>query len=318
MKRKLVAVLFMGTLAASVMMAGCGKEKKEEKVAVASPTATPTPTQTPSPIPTATPVPVKTMGEKVQGAYEILLKNQTGKQVRGIFIKTEEETEYNVNLLMQNDPFKVDEERILFYKAAGKENADSQVEKQTYSVQLVFEDETKAVLHDFPFGDMTKAEIHMEDTVAYLTYVSAKTNAPVSTKAMEMMAATEEEVPAPEVVVTKAPSQDTNTGNHEPSYDNGDYDGGDYEEGDDGNTGGEGSDNGNAEDGPGVNGGESGNSGNSGNDENTGDGPAINDGNNNGSGGDGNTDDGPAINGGENQNGGNGSEEGEHPDIVEQ
>lgn len=316
MKRKLVAVLFIGTFAASVIMSGCGKEKKEEKVAVASSTVTPDPTQTPSPIPTATPVPVKTIGEKVQGAYEILLKNETGKQVRGIFIKTEEETEYNVNLLMQNDPFKVDEERILFYKAAGKENADSQVEKQTYSIQLVFEDETKAVLHDFPFGDITKAEIHMEDNVAYLTYVSAKTKAPVSTKAMEMMAAMEEEVPAPEVIVTEAPSQNTNMGNDVPSYDNGDYDGGDYDEGDDGNTGGEIPDNGNTEDDPGmINGGENGNSGN---DENTGDGPAINGGDSSGSEGDGNTDDGPAVNGGEDQNGGNGSEEGEHPDIVEQ
>ncbi len=314
MKRKLVSVLFMGTLAASVIMSGCGKEKKEEKIVVSSSATTPVPTQTPSPIPTATPVPIKMIGEKVQGAYEILLKNETGKQIRGIFIKTEEETEYKVNLLMQNDPFKAGEERILFYKVAGKENADSQVEKQEYSVQLVFDDETEVILHDFPFGDLTKTEIHMEDNVAYLTYISAKTKAPVSTKAMEMMASTEEETPAPKAVITETPSSNTNTGSDVPSYDHGDYDGGDYDEGDSGNTGDEAPDNGNTDDGPSINGGDNGNSGNDGN---TGDGPAINGGNNSEGGDNGNTDDGPAINGGEDQNGGS-EEEGEHSDIVEQ
>lgn len=197
MKRKQVTALLIGTLVTAAAMTGCGKEKSEDKAAVAAPTATPAPTQSPTPAPTATPVPVKTMGEKVQGAYEILLKNSTGKVITGVSVKSEKEEEYKSNLLMQKDSFTANEERILFYKISGKENADGQTGKQSYNVRLTFEDKTEAVLHNFPFGDMTKAEIHMEDEVVYLTYTSASTKAPVSTKAAEMMAAGEETAPTP-------------------------------------------------------------------------------------------------------------------------
>lgn len=124
MKRKQVTALLIGTLVTAAAMTGCGKEKSEDKAAVAAPTATPAPTQSPTPAPTATPVPVKTMGEKVQGAYEILLKNSTGKVITGVSVKSEKEEEYKSNLLMQKDSFTANEERILFYKISGKENAD--------------------------------------------------------------------------------------------------------------------------------------------------------------------------------------------------
>ena len=143
MKRKQVTALLIGTLVTAAAMTGCGKEKNEDKVAVAAPTATPTPVQSPTPAPTATPVPVKTMGEKVQGAYEILLKNSTGKVITGVSVKSEKEEEYKSNLLMQKDSFTVNEERILFYKTSGEENADAQAEKPSYNVRLIFEKQKK-------------------------------------------------------------------------------------------------------------------------------------------------------------------------------
>lgn len=96
------------------------KGKNENRDTVAVPTATPIPVQSPTPAPTATPVPVKIMGEKVQGAYEILLKNVTGKVITGVSVKSEKEEEYKSNLLMQKDSFTANEERILFYKASGE------------------------------------------------------------------------------------------------------------------------------------------------------------------------------------------------------
>ena len=325
MKRKQVTALLIGTLVTAAAMTGCGKEKSEDKAAVAAPTATPAPTQSPTPAPTATPVPVKTMGEKVQGAYEILLKNSTGKVITGVSVKSEKEEEYKSNLLMQKDSFTANEERILFYKISGKENADGQTGKQSYNVRLTFEDKTEAVLHNFPFGDMTKAEIHMEDEVVYLTYTSASTKAPVSTKAAEMMAAGEETAPTPtpEAVKNNDSVSNSDQENQTPSYNN------DYNDG--GNTGG-----GNTGNGPVVNPGDG---------NNTGDGPAVNPGDDNSTGG-GNTGDGPALNpggddntgggntgggddntgggstgGGEDNTGGgnsDGGDDGGHSDVVEQ
>lgn len=295
MKRKQVTALLIGALVTAAAMTGCGKEKNESKAAVAAPTATPIPTQSPTPAPTATPVPVKTMGEKVQGAYEILLKNSTGKVITGVSVKSEKEEEYKSNLLMQKDSFTANEERILFYKASGEENADGQVEKQAYNVRLTFEDNTEAVLHNFPFGDMTKAEIHMEDEVVYLTYTSAGTKAPVSTKAAEMMAAAEGEVeptstPAP--VENNDSVQNSNQGNQTPSYDN------DYNTG--GNTGGGSTGGGSNSDSPVVNPGDDNNGGGS-----NSDGPAVNPGDDNTGGG--NNGDGPSVNPGDDDNTGGGN-----------
>ena len=309
MKRKQVTALLIGTLVTAAAMTGCGKEKSEDKAAVAAPTATPAPTQSPTPAPTATPVPVKTMGEKVQGAYEILLKNSTGKVITGVSVKSEKEEEYKSNLLMQKDSFTANEERILFYKISGKENADGQTGKQSYNVRLTFEDKTEAVLHNFPFGDMTKAEIHMEDEVVYLTYTSASTKAPVSTKAAEMMAVGEEEAaptPTPAAVENNAPAGNSNQGNQTPSYDN-DYNtggstGGGNAGGSDNNTGGGSTGGGNNGDGPAVNPGGDDNTGNG----NNGDGPAINPGDDDNTGG-GNNGDGPAVNPGGDDNTGGGN-----------
>lgn len=358
MKRKQVTALLIGALVTAAAMTGCGKEKNEDKAAVAVPTATPIPTQSPTPVPTATPIPVKTMGEKVKGAYEVLLKNSTGKVITGVSVKSEKEEEYKSNLLMQKDSFTVNEERILFYKTSGEENADGQVEKQSYNVRLTFEDKTEAVLHNFPFGDLTKAEIHMEDEVVYLTYTSASTKAPVSTKAAEMMAAGEEEAaptptPTPAVVENNDSAQNSNQGNQTPSYDN-DYNtgggstGGGNVGGGDNNTGGGstgGGDNnaggGNNIDGPAVNPGDDNNTG----EGNNGDGPATNPGDDNNTGGgntgggddntgggntgggDDNTGGGSTGGGDDNTGGGNtgggdnnigGGEDGGHSDVVEQ
>lgn len=303
MKRKQVTALLIGTLATVAAMTGCGKEKSEDKAAVAAPTATPAPTQSPTPAPTATPVPVKTMGEKVQGAYEILLKNSTGKVITGVSVKSEKEEEYKSNLLMQKDSFTANEERILFYKISGKENADGQTGKQSYNVRLTFEDKTEAVLHNFPFGDMTKAEIHMEDEVVYLTYTSASTKAPVSTKAAEMMAAGEETAPTPtpEAVKNNDSGSNSDQENQTPSYNN-DYNDGGSTGGGNGNTGGGNTGGGN------TGGGNTGNGPvvNPGDGNNTGDGPAVNPGDDNSTGG-GNTGDGPALNPGGDDNTGGGN-----------
>ena len=177
-------------------------------------------------------------------------------------------------------------------------------------MRLTFEDKTEAVLHNFPFGDMTKAEIHMEDEVVYLTYTSASTKAPVSTKAAEMMAVGEEEAaptPTPAAVENNAPAGNSNQGNQTPSYDN-DYNtggstGGGNAGGSDNNTGGGSTGGGNNGDGPAVN---------PGGDDNTGGG--------NTGGGDDNTGGGSTGGGDDNTGGGNsdGGDDGGHSDVVEQ
>lgn len=228
MNKKIMTALLV---CAAVTASGCalpGKEAEKESV-TAAPTAanTPTavPTATPVPTATATPVPLKTIGEKQESAYEVQLKNMTGKAVRGFTIKTYEEEEFPESMLKE-DVFEDGEERVLYYKP--EETAQEQPGEITYEVQLTFADDTTKILHTFPFTDMKQGEICAEGDVIYLKYNSVSTKAPVSTKAAEMMAAMTPEptatpvsVKAPDTAVQTETYQNSSQGssNYTPSYD---------------------------------------------------------------------------------------------------
>ena len=111
MNKKILTVLM---LCAAVTVSGCALPgKKAEKAAVtAAPTATaaPTPTASPAPTATPTPVPLKSIGEKEAGAYEVQLKNATGKAIKAFSVKLQENAEFPESLLKEEDIFTDGEE----------------------------------------------------------------------------------------------------------------------------------------------------------------------------------------------------------------
>ena len=201
MNKKILTVLM---LCAAVTVSGCALPgKKAEKAAVtAAPTATaaPTPTASPAPTATPTPVPLKSIGDKEAGAYEVQLKNATGKAIKAFSVKLQENAEFPESLLKEEDIFTDGEERILYYKSDG--NIQDPSKETVYEIRLTFDDDTERILHDFPFKDMEKGEICTEGDVVYLTYTSMSTKAPVSTKAAEIMAAA-----TPEAVMQATPTE---------------------------------------------------------------------------------------------------------------
>jgi colicin import membrane protein len=204
MKKQIVTALLMGILAAFTIT-GCSLpgQKAEEVVPTEAPTATPEPTNTPAPTATPTPVPLKIIGESVEGAYKVYLTNMTGKAIKGIAVRKETDLEFPDSLMEEEDLFEAREERILYYR---DELQDGQIADAEYEIMLTFEDDTTAVLHKFPFKDMEEGKICLDDEIAYLTYTSIVTKAPVNTKASEIMAfAGVDPTAAPTAVITATP-----------------------------------------------------------------------------------------------------------------
>lgn len=152
---------------------------------------------------------LKTIGTEDAEAFQVELKNSTGKNITGVSIKLMSETEYPENMLTDGDVYEADESRILYYKApdasgdaaadtAETEAADSNQKVMTagYDVQLTFEDASTAELHAFPFEDISEGEICFADDVAYLSYTSVSTEEKVETKEAELSVKAQKEAEA--------------------------------------------------------------------------------------------------------------------------
>lgn len=174
MKKKIVSIFLAATLAVS-MIAGCGqkndtkketkvtaekKEKKEKKVEY------------------------KTIGTKAEGAYEVQLTNATGQDITAVTLKSSSEENYPDTMLAEGDSFKNEEIRNLYYKpseeaAQSTETEDGKELPAEYTMKITLADNTELELHAFPFEDMKKGEIKVQDGLAYLTYT--KDDSEVST-----------------------------------------------------------------------------------------------------------------------------------------
>ena len=145
----------------------------------------------------------KTLGTKEEGAYEVEVKNATGREIAKVAIRKSSETEYDKSLMEEGDVFAVDEVRVLYFKPAESEEAkaeeakaeetkeDEKVITPSYDIQITFKDDnTSLAIHQFPFEDVEgTANLVATDGVAFLMYKSkANKSAEVSTQEQEKAA----------------------------------------------------------------------------------------------------------------------------------
>ena len=186
MKRKVLVTLCLCMIGLAGTVTGCGS-KKEETPVVEEEKKEPE---------------LKAIGQEDKEAFKVEVKNATGKNIKGVAIKLTDEDAYPENMLEEGDVFADQESRNLYYKALEKnENEDvteefettendgtddEKVLEQGYDVQLIFEDESTAELHAFPFGDIEKGDLCYADDVAYLTYTSIESKEQIDTKEAEL------------------------------------------------------------------------------------------------------------------------------------
>ena len=171
---------------------------------------------------------VKVIGEKKDGDYEVTLKNSTGKEVKSICIEMDKEG-FGENLLKEDDAFADGEERVLY--VTPKEMKDQK--PPVYDIELTFQDDTKSVLHTFPFGDADEAEILLSDGVAYIKFMSLslkkehntleheKTLVPAKADAPAESAPAANQAPA--ASGTESYSYEPDNSGYDYSYDDGSY-----------------------------------------------------------------------------------------------
>ncbi len=110
---------------------------------------------------------LKEIGEKTEGDYEVRLKNSTGKPVKSLAVEIDGE---GAGKNMLEEAWADDEEIILY--VTPKEMKGEDAKPPVYDIELTFADDTKSVIHTFPFGDADEADILFSDGVAYLKFVS--------------------------------------------------------------------------------------------------------------------------------------------------
>lgn len=189
MKNRIYIGLIFGIM--SLSLVGCGGDKKtetKESETIIVETVAET---------------FKTIGDETENenAFSLKVKNNTGLDITGVSIKLFDETEFPANMLVEDDTFAVNEERILYFADVDKETEETQSEDEKvmtpgYDIQITFADESVKVLHGFPFGDIAEGEICLEDEVAFVKYVSLSTGENVSTKDAELATKQAEEAAA--------------------------------------------------------------------------------------------------------------------------
>ena len=147
---------------------------------------------------------LKSLGTATEGAFEVLLKNSTGKDIVKFRLRSSSDKDYGDSVLEDGDVYAADEERILYYNpdssseetpeetaAPAETGGEDKALPDAYDIEVTFKPETEGSegavyeLHSFPFGDIMEGEIHLEGEVLYLEYKSIKTDESISTKAYE-------------------------------------------------------------------------------------------------------------------------------------
>lgn len=187
--------MLAGLLCVGVLLAGCGKEKAEEKKEVKE--------EEPE-------ITYQVIGRESEDAYKMLVTNDTGNIITGIQIKNSEQAEYPANMMSGDQKIEKDEIVEFYYTpettsgeapaengVAGEEvQADNgggdtpeiadAVVNVTYSLQITFEDGTVHELSSFAVDDMEEVAICYEDEVSFLTYMSKSENVEINTKEAEL------------------------------------------------------------------------------------------------------------------------------------
>lgn len=166
MKKKILSIFLVGVLAVS-MTAGCGQKKETKKETKVSSEKKEKKEKK---------VEYKTIGSKEEGAYEVQLTNSTGQDITAVSFKSSSEENYPATMLSEGDSFKNEEIRVVYYKpseeaAKSTETEDGKELPAEYTMKITLADNTELELHAFPFDDMKKGEIKVQDGIAYLTYV---------------------------------------------------------------------------------------------------------------------------------------------------
>jgi hypothetical protein len=214
MRRKMTAICISGALICATLT-GCGQEAETEDTTELTTTEVVIEAATAEDATPDEPEKLKTIGEAVENGYEVKLINGTGQDITGLWIYDTISEEYGDNLLVNDDIFMADEERILYCADLSEETTEEtdisdteEIDDETpydklipvgYDLQLILEDESEYVLHSFPFGEIESGEIFIEDEVAYVEYDG------YSTKEAEL-AIKEAEEYTPEINDTAAPS----------------------------------------------------------------------------------------------------------------
>ena len=134
------------------------------------------------------------IGTKAKGkyVYKLEAKNESGKNITSFTIYDSGTNTTTANLLKANDAYKNNEKRELYYDAAQaikKASANSDKElNPDYAINIIFDDQSTAVLHNIPFDDMKDMQIKYDqkNTLYYITYNSKNNKETQSTDQAEV------------------------------------------------------------------------------------------------------------------------------------
>ena len=124
--------------------------------------------------------------------YKLEAKNESGKNITSFTIYDSGTNTTTENLLKANDAYKNNEKRELYYDAAQaikKASANSDKElNPDYAINITFDDQSTAVLHNIPFDDMKDMQIKYDqkNTLYYITYKSKNNKETQSTDQAEI------------------------------------------------------------------------------------------------------------------------------------
>lgn len=119
--------------------------------------------------------------------YTINTTNNTGKTITGFTIKDSSMESYPENMIGTKKTFTNGQKRRLYYnaKSAIQKSSKKSTEElnASFSIQLTFDDNSTAELHNVPFDDIKRMEIDYDQnqSLAYLVYVSKGTKEKVNT-----------------------------------------------------------------------------------------------------------------------------------------
>lgn len=134
------------------------------------------------------------IGTKATGkyVYKLEAKNESGKNITSLTIYDSGTNTTTANLLKANDVYKNNEKRELYYdakQAIDKASANSDKElNPDYAINLTFDDQSTAVLHNIPFDDMKDMQIKYDqtNTLYYISYQSKNNKKTQSTDQSEI------------------------------------------------------------------------------------------------------------------------------------
>ncbi|MDO4622794.1 MAG: hypothetical protein Q4B22_07555 [Eubacteriales bacterium] len=181
MKKKTIIRFLATVMAASVVFAGCGNEKTAEAPAPAAAAAsvsaeeaaeavTDVQEEKTESVAAASAVTAVSEEEKIappvigtvkEELQPVTFANESGMNITAVAVKAANEEEFGENLLPEEETFAAEETRSFYFEAK---------EEEEYSVQLTFDDDSKAELKAFPFDAEGIVALKKDGDIFYLEY----------------------------------------------------------------------------------------------------------------------------------------------------